>query len=252
MTALSGPKFTLAARAAIGVLVPLLTACSHPLQHYPVMGAAESMAVLAQRSSTLRSFSGSGTLTVRSPEQGVVTLEVAVVARRPDQFRIRAWKLGRSAADILLQGEEVRATLDKRVKEEGLIEGVQSLRHALLSTDAEFLSRAVEHPSTSNQTLVVRGATSGGVRLLCEIDRATLTTRGVRVEWEDADEPAGEPGATSLTLERYRVIDDTVWPTRIRAVHGTREATLRFDWVEFNADIPPGALPPPPEAVDGS
>lgn len=230
---------------------PLLMSCVQPLPRFAARSDAESLAVLASRADGLRSFAGSGTLVVQSPEQGAVTLDVAVVARQPDQFRIRAWKLGQSAADILLNGDEVRIKLDDRVQERGLIEALRSVREALLAVDSEFFLHAEVQPDSDDALFVVRGVTRGGVHLRCEIDRATLTIQRVHPESNGGHEPDGTNEGAYIALERYRIFEGTAWPTRIRAIDDEREATLRFDWLERNADIAPGALPPPAEAASG-
>jgi len=223
-------------RVIAAAMLASLGACASPLPVYPASGVRESLGVLAERAADLESFTGGGTLTVHNPERGTVTLEAAVVARKPDQLRVRAWKLGRSMADITLDGEEVVEKMDRRVEAGSLTEGLRGVRAVLLAIDERFYANAAELPGTDAATLVVRGVTADGTPMVCEIDRRTLTLREVRVDRE-SDEGA------SFTLEKYREIDGTVWPMRIRAVRGDREATLRLDWVEPNAQIAPGALP---------
>jgi|GEM_PF-3158880 len=209
-------------------------ACRAPLPVYPTLAPEASLAVMGERASGVRTFSGAGSLTVRDPERGSVTLEAAIVARHPDQVRVRAWKLGRSVADITLDADAVEAETDRRVDRGVLVEGVHALRTVLLGVDEGFYRGASPDASSDGGTLLATGTVAGSDGVVrAEIDRATLTLRSLSV---------GDAGG-AFTLDRYREVDGTVWPMRIRATSGAREAVFRFDWVEFNTPLAPGALP---------
>lgn len=218
----------------------LLASCRAPLPSYPTRPVEESLRVLASRASQLQTFSGAGSLTVRDPDRGSVTLEAAIVARRPDQVRVRAWKLGRSVADITLDGDRVEGETDPRVDRDTLVEGVRALRTVLLWVDGAFYERAARDAGTDGATIRARGTVAGVPGpVLAGIERRTLTLRSLEIEGNDA----GGSGAGSFTLDRYREVEGMVWPMRISASSHDRQAVFRLDWVELNTPIARGALP---------
>ena len=74
------------------------------------------------------------------------------------------------------------------------------------------------------------------------IDRRTLTVTECRVR-------SAREEVSSVTLGRYRLIDDIVWPTRLDAASGGRRFIVELSNVELNGELRPGVFAPPPGAV---
>lgn len=224
-------------RAALLVACLMIAGCGTSLPTYELRSPEETLRHVSEGMHAAQTISGAGTLTVRDPERGNVSLEAALVARRPDQMRVRAWKFGRSVADVTLDGDRVLGETDPRVDRDVLVEGLRGLRRALLEIDQEFYDRAEVLPETSDEMLIARGRLSTGEVLFARIDRPTLTLRSLSVDPDVHDDDA------SFSLQKYEEVGGVAWPMRIRARRGDREAAFRFDWVELNTPVQRGALP---------
>jgi len=100
---------------------------------------------------------------------------------------------------------------------------------------------------------VERPLSAEGGTVVCEVDRATLTARSFVI--------TDSQGVTrlSLSLERYRLIDQTPWPMRMvldlprpsgpTADEEPSRLTIRLDEPELNSELPAGAFVPPRRAV---
>ncbi len=213
-----------------------------PLPHYPRLAAEDSWAIVRERQGAVQSLSAAGTLVLEKSEGSAVRLEIALAARPPDSFRLRAWKLGRSVFDITLRGEEIWLEQSERLEEDPqtIVRWVREIR-AIFSD--ELLSGGVlVDDSTTADTLVVRSAGADASVVICEIERDTLTLRRLRVV--DAGAIVGE-----LTFRQYRLIGNTPWPMRIDASGPSGTAALRLQDVELNLPLPDSAFTPPRRAT---
>ena len=95
---------------------------------------------------------------------------------------------------------------------------------------------------STNSHLLVEKAQSDGTKILCDIDRPTLTPRRYRL--------LDDKGATrfELTLDRYAQFGDAVWPRRVQAVSDRGEILIDLKAIEINGEIPAQAFKPPRRA----
>jgi hypothetical protein len=210
--------------------------------------------VVNQRSKALRSIKGSADLVVQSPQLGRPrTLQVSLVAERPDRARIR----GRAGAlvsvfDLASDGDSLKLYLprDRAVVIESLREGrampVLASRELVPALLQHEIRREMVDPDSGfsrkggGYELVLEEKDSAGAvtrrRLFYEKDRLRLVHQTIERE---------EGGRTRIALVQYlghRWKNGAWFPMRVGLIiPETRERLeLRFvDSVTLNADIDP-------------
>jgi hypothetical protein len=80
--------------------------CAHfPDKKIPPVKYADTndaLRIVRERSATVRTLAATGTITLSRPNGESVRLDLAMVSRKPDDLRLRAWKLGRAVFDLTL------------------------------------------------------------------------------------------------------------------------------------------------------
>ena len=212
---------------------------------YPLMPAAQTFEQLRTHSAQVQTVSGEGSLRMTRPDGQSIGLDAAVVLRPPDQARVRAWKFGRAVFDltVLPGGVYVLAPRESSQREQILGAGSRAatmIRDWLKLTTGGFDANDLQE--RGNELIATRAEPDGG-KLLCTIDRRTITARAFKLT-----DPTGRE-RFSLTLDRYVESNGNVWPTRIEA-KSEEGGELRFELreVELNGELPAEAFRPPPRA----
>jgi outer membrane lipoprotein-sorting protein len=232
------------------LLVVLLSGCAQreDIPKYPPLDLPSSLATIRQRSAQVQNVSGEGAITLTDAKGQSVRLDAAFVLAPPDRARVRAWKFGQAVLDltILPDGTWMYLPRGQDGHAEQLRAGAASAGRAVrqwLSLLSGQLDASQSSARVSGSHLLVTQPASDGMTLTATIDRDTLTVR--RCALTDA---SGHE-RFSLTLDKYRVIGPTVWPSRIDADSDTGKISIEMRDVELN-DAPPTAFKPPARAVE--
>ena len=251
--------------AALGLCALGVPACRslRPLPRVPWPGDREALGVLAQRARQVEGFSARCMIRIDPPDRGPATLEGVIVMQRPAQIRVQAWKFDRKVIDLTARGDATWLWLDPRAAPEAerihvggspgrwlgpLLEPLDPKGAQTLRTAAPRPDRFVAAWPLSAAGVPAAGTPPGsaevidGWHLVLHIDRPTLTIREVHVV---------DPEGTSvqrLELQRYGLIGDLPWPTRLTAT-GDLMLELKLYDIELNPDLPPTAFNPPRDAV---
>ena len=231
-------------------LLSLAGGCAHrPAENLPAyrwVDASSAARDLCQRARAVHSASAEAALTLTRPGGQSVRLDAALVMRPPQSMRMRAWKFGQRVFDLTLtpQGLWVEGPQDPGRRAQALP----------ASLDAAKVARAWSLMSgmffcEPGSRLLDRGGarfrverTSQGQRIVCEVDKATLTPRRYSL--------LNSSGATRFTLglEHYEMIGGIAWPTQLsaRSEGGTIQIELKN--VELNSELAPNAFVPPRHA----
>lgn len=247
---MSGRWLRMAGGLALGAMALLVASCAAPLPTYPAMSDGEALRTISARLDSVRSVAASADLVLTSAKGEAVSLDGALVARPPDRARLRAWKFGTPVLDLTIVPEGVWAFAAAR---EGAapadltkLPAAGVSRAVELLTGAYFARATVVATESTPTTLVVTGAALGREDVRCEIDRATLTPRVFRVMGTPGD---GSGTATTLTLDRYTMVDGVAWAGRLRFTSADGEILLRLGDVDLNGEISAGAFVPPARAA---
>jgi hypothetical protein len=229
------------------VVLVMLVGCEvrERIPTYPLMPAAQTFEQLRTRSAGVQTVSGEGSLRMTRPDGQSIGLDAAVVLRPPEQARVRAWKFGRAVFDLTAspEGVYVVAPKESSQREQILSAGSRAatmIRDWLKLTTGAF--DANELQERGNELVATRAEADGG-RLVCVIDRRTITARSFKLVDANGRE------RFSLKLDRYAESNGRVWPRRIEA-KSEEGGELRFELreVEINGELPAGAFRPPPRA----
>lgn len=176
-------------------------------------------------------------------------LEGAMAAALPELLRVRGWKLGQAAYDLTVTPEGCWLFAPSHDHDPGvptadgtgtaMARGWKRLAQVLVGPDWTICERRA-----GPRLVVKQSLGQGGALLVGEIDRATLTLRRLSVL-----DGAGMV-RQMLRLERYQVLGDHVWPSRIVAEEGGGGSiTILLDDIELNVELPKGVFQPPRRAV---
>lgn len=234
--------------------------CAKPLPTYPWTGADAALETMGARAGAVRSFRSPCRITLTGAGGESVTLDGAVAARRPDHLRLRAWKLGHAAFDLTVAPEGVWVMTPERAgrgatEAAGFLDGLDDPRigavWTVLAGDL-FDEESARVEDRGGATFRVERPLSGGgegahadgpATLVCDIDRATLTARRYTLLAADGRV------LHTLTLDRYRLVGETVWPLRLTASGPEGELDLVLDGPELNAALDAAVFTPPRRAV---
>jgi hypothetical protein len=217
------------------------------LPKYPRMSDAQSLHTLAARAAKTKSVTSQGLITLRDSAGQTVRLDCVIVMRLPDELRLRAWKFGQAVFDLTLtsQGAGLIAPEDPERRAQVQTAGVSAAKLARtwsILAGGFFDDPDVKVVKSSGSRIEVSKADENGLKIFCEIDRATLTPRKYRM--------IDDKGATrfTLTLDRYAQFGETVWPRRVVAISDRGEIDIDLKFVEINGEIPEQAFKPPRRA----
>lgn len=236
-----------------------LSGCTtlEPLPTHDWPGTDAALAIVSNRAETLQSMSARCDITIDPPDHDSVRIEGAMAAAKPDRFRLQAWKLGQKLIDLTIREDGIWLWTDPRAERvrDTLPTGtsgahfVTSWLGPLLSPFDTSTVEVLCGEGTRDRLLVVQwpipptvGAEPSGFYWRVEIDRPTQTIRSMRVI-----DPQGATTQT-ITLDRYRMIGDTPWPTQWRA-DGKVTMKVRMSEIELNPQLPPAAFKPARQAT---
>jgi len=237
--------------------------CRAPLPVHPWKGADAAVRLMAERDSRIRTVQSAARVVLNDADAGSVTLDAAVVAAPPDQFRIRAWKLGHAVFDITVTSEGVWVKADEmqgRPANAAIMPSEAFDAGSLAEAWRMFTGRAFVNPDGKVEPgvdFVDRGGpefslsrvvsdrgnsrNTEPLRIVCDVDRATFTARRYRMF-------AGERDVGTLTLADYQSVDGIVFPRRLTASTGQGTVEIVLDDPEFNLSLAPEAFMPPAAA----
>jgi len=233
-----------------------VSACHSTLPTYPRLDAGQTLALMHRRATAIRSLSGVGRLTLTGPDGASVQLDAVLVARLPDDWHVRAWKMSQTALDITLTRDglwiagpsQTRHNDPSAPQEQGdPLEAVtaEGWKEAMLLVAGCVDERtwSIEEPMEGWTFRLRRSQESTEPSLTCEVDRGTLTLRQCRVTAAAGD------NQLTLSLDRYRRAGDIAMPGRIvmESPHGV--IAMHLDSIEVNGELPDQAFVPPARAV---
>jgi outer membrane lipoprotein-sorting protein len=243
------PVRTILAWSLAGLLLTAGCAGRRPtelLPTYPRLDDAAALKVLAERAAAVKSLSAQCNITLTRPAGDSVRLDGAVVMAPPDRLRMRAWKFNQAIFDLTLtpEGLWVMTPDDPARREKVLPAGLSAARFgrewALLN--GQFFTHPDLTLGGNDRWLTVSRTLDDGRKVVCRIDRPTLTPR--RYVMSD---PQGVV-RFELTLSDYHLVNNIPWPQKTRAVSDEGTIDLRLKEVELNQDLAPSAFKPPRRA----
>jgi len=212
--------------------------CASPLPTYPMSDPADGLRVIADRLAGVQTIQAGATVEFEEAGGRGVRLDGVLVARPPDQLRLRAWKFNRAVFDATLSGGDVwllpvetDGRQDHAFDAGGAAAGLR--RAGMLMSPAFFRGAGVD------------GGRIDGDELTCVIDRPTLTPR----RFEQAGAGPGATAGLTIELSGYRLVGDVPWPMTWTISHPQGRIVIRTEDVSLNATIVPGAFTPPSRAV---
>ncbi|MDB5296975.1 MAG: hypothetical protein JWO31_2958 [Phycisphaerales bacterium] len=215
-----------------------------PLPTYAWTDAPTALRAMADRAKAVRTTSAECGLTLTRADGQSVEFDGAMATQPPDHLRLQAFKFGRTVFDLTLAPDGMWVkTMDDPGRADKIIPASRSAarfaREWSTFTGGLFDRPGLTVETPSAQKMVVRQTLDDGRRVVCDVDRPTLTPRRYGLL-----DPAGVE-RFSLTVADYRVIAGVALPTRLTAVgeQGTIDVRLRDP--EVNVDLPPKAFAPP-------
>jgi hypothetical protein len=225
----------------------LLPGCGARLPTYPMMSDAESLRIVAERAESITSVSSFAQVSMTNSQGETVSFDAALVAEPPRRARLRAWKFGSPVMDLTILQEGVWAYVAARDGDAHDSLDLAALPAAGIAQAVEMLSgdyfrRAQPLPGESTvETLVVAGTAFDNDDVRCEIDRATLAPRRFII--------GGSAQEMEFTLDRYGLVDETIWARRWTFTAPEGRIVLHLGDVELNAHPPESAFTPPARAT---
>ena len=222
----------------------LVLAGCHSLPTYPWVDTETAMAHMRRRAERVHTIAGPCDLAFTDEHGETIRLDAAIAARPPDHLRLRTWKLGQAAFDVLLTPEGLWVL----TRDEDLSSALEVDRFlgawTVAVTGRPIHAVTYEDDGGPEFTVVgreERADASWTVR--CVIERSTLLPRRYTLE----DERGAE--LYVLQLGRYRSFDGIAWPTRMTGRAAGRGFVLEITNPIFNEETASGAFKPPHGAV---
>jgi acyl-CoA synthetase (AMP-forming)/AMP-acid ligase II len=256
-------------RLAVGLtrLLPLLLvlllwsagcASVQPLPILPWPGTDEALAIISARAEQVRTMSARCDITIDPPDESPVRVEGAMVAAKPDRFRMQAWKLNQKLIDLTVREDGIWLWTDPRAAQigdnlpAGMSDGsrfVESWMGPLLSPFDVASVEVLAGEGERDKLLTVRwpippeqGNEATGYYWRLLIHRPTLTIREMHIINSQG------VAVQSVELDRYRMIDGIPWPTQWDA-QGKVAMRVRMSEIELNPQLPDTAFSPPRQAT---
>ncbi len=233
------------------LLAVLTTGCASELPAYQWVDHDTAMRDIAARADAVKTLTARCRIILQSPDGGSTQLEGVIATSRPDQLRLRAWKLSQPAFDLTITADglwvfdgDTEHPHDDLPADQGfawLASALEALGGIVVISPTERASHVDRRGGATHR--IQRPINEGGGVLTCDLDRRTLTFRQCMVQDGNGSLLAG------IIFDRYRVTDDVVHPGRIEASSGDRTITVLVDDVEINPELPASAFVPPPRAT---
>jgi outer membrane lipoprotein-sorting protein len=216
------------------------------LPAYPWQGESAALAELRARAESVRTVSAECTIRLERPDGQNVQLDAALVMRRPDHVRLRAWKFSRAVFDLTLNDDGLWVmTMDDPARRDDVlpasVSAAEFVREWSYLTGGLFAESGLTTRVEGDTLFVTRanGKAEDG-NLTCEVDRRTLTPR--RYVYE------GSADRFELRMENYRSVGATPWPARLVAASGSGTVVVEQRNVEINGELAENAFTPPRRA----
>lgn len=240
---------------ALGIVLLLCGCASHPLEKLPTVpwrSTDDALRILRDRAAAIHTLTATGDITLSRPDGNSVRMDLAMVSRRPDHLRLRAWKLGRAVFDLTLTpaGLWMLTPEDPSMRQKARQGGMSAARLARSweTLSGGLFARSDLSVKAASNALIIRApmedplAQAGGATVIARIDRRTLVPVSYEIRSPD--------GARrfSLRLSRYEMIDQIPYPMRCDAT--SDNGTIRIDLrdVDINTELAPRAFVPPARA----
>ncbi len=229
------------------LLALAMTGCAaqEHLPKYNWSDAQTAVRDLAARAHAVRSLSAEATVTLTKPTGDSVRLDAAVAMQPPERLRLRAWKFNQSVFDLTLNPDGVYlitpadASLREKIHSGG-VSAAQLGRTWSVLTSTFFDSPDLEVVETSTRLLITSHLDQQ--KVICDIDRATLTPR--RYTLYDADNRA----RFTLALSRYVDHAGILYPDNLLATSDSGKIEISLRNIELNSSLAPEAFKPPRRA----
>jgi hypothetical protein len=242
------PRTQLARIASTCLLLLLLVGCApaEKLPTYPWTDARSALHVLAERARAVHAASAECALTLTRPDGESVRLDGALAMKPPGSLRLRAWKFNQAIFDLTLTPEGLWVVTPQdperrdKVLPASISAGKMARAWALFSGGFFTADDLIVHDSGGARLQVER--TIDGQRVVCDVERATLTPRRYSVF------DAGGVARFTLIADRYEDFHGIIWPVRLSAVSESGKIVIELHDVELNGELPPGAFTPPRRA----
>ena len=239
-----------------------------PLPAYLSISDRDALQIIATRQSAIKTVSARCDIVLTDPQGQTVNLDGALLAMPATasgpKVRLRAWKLGQAVFDITLTDGEawLIAPDNPRINNPDNTSGQAQTARRIAET-LDFIGpsffQSAKIVSTTPTTITASSAYTNLTRILCVIDRATLTPQRFT-----AGGTAIKAAATSeLLLLDYRIIGtipslpsslpmpsslSIPWAHRLQLTSPGGSVIVEMSEVEINAELPPSAFVPPTRA----
>jgi hypothetical protein len=222
-----------------------LPGCAPSIAHYEWTTEKAALEELARRAALVKTVEASCVIAMHDQNDRYVTLDGAMVARNPGEFRLRAWKLQHPAFDITVvpDGVWIDAANNHNFDQAEL---GKNITKAWSMFAGEFLQGdlTIDRVRSDRDRIVLFDTKRpNDLTTLCIVERSTLTP--MRYETIGMD---GSP-RYAIRLEKYRQFEEIVWPQRIIFESQTRRIAIDIQDIEFNGEPKPAAFKPPRHAV---
>lgn len=231
------------------MLVAIQIGCAERLPTYPWVDDSRAARLLAERSTRMQTLASPCRVILAETNSGSTQLDGAIVARTPGFLRLRAWKFSQPVLDITLTPEGLWLFTaqdiehpDHRPSAFAGLTAEQLRRAWSLVTGEAPLDGWTWEDDASSDALAIRQQWDSGGSIDCTIDRHTLALRRCTVT------RSADAAPLTLTLDRYRAIQQVVVPTRVIMHSGHGTITLLLDDVAVNEDLLQAAFDPPRRA----
>ncbi len=228
--------------SSITFTVMLAGGCMHALPHYTWHDTNTALSTMTARDNRIQTISTTFSLLLQSGK-GQIELKGAIVARPPNHFRLRVWKLTRTVMDVTLNKDGLFVfTADRKDKSasptdklthERLIEALSMLPGFGDMTTWKIGASTNQHGFALNKNTRLDHAT-----LTCTVDKSTLTTS--TCTYFDEQSKVRQV----LTLDAYRPIHNIVWPMHVKGSGDGGDFEIHFSRVDINEELSKRAFVP--------
>jgi hypothetical protein len=207
------------------------------------MSEPAELHTLAERSSNLKSVTGTGTLQLIRPGGESVVLDAIVILAPPDRAHLRATKMSHVVFDLTARHDGLYLEAGHSSREAAAGATAAQVTRGLGLLTGQFFSDPAIVAHDDGDSLLLRLAKPNEPAIYCKVDRRTLTAREFRMV-----DPNGQARFT-MTLGEYTTQNGVVWPRKVTAVSEAGTVVVLLDDIEINGDLADAAFTPPPGAT---